>query len=118
MSFFDKNPSGRITTRIVNDTQNIQEFFTSVITAMVKDVFLLAGTIYFLVRLSPRLFTTSSFIFPIIAVAMILFRYFDLKVYREVRTNLAKVNAYLAEHISGMSVIKLFLAEDYKKKRI
>jgi ATP-binding cassette subfamily B multidrug efflux pump len=116
MSFFDKNPSGRITTRIVNDTQNIQEFFTSVITAMVKDVFLLAGTIYFLVRLSPRLFTTSSFIFPIIAVAMILFRYFDLKVYREVRTNLAKVNAYLAEHISGMSVIKLFLAEDYKRK--
>ncbi|KAF2958377.1 ABC transporter ATP-binding protein [Thermotoga sp. Ku-13t] len=116
MSFFDKNPSGRITTRIVNDTQNIQEFFTSVITAMVKDVFLLAGTIYFLIRLSPKLFATTSFVFPIIAAAMILFRYFDLKVYREVRTNLAKVNAYLAEHISGMGVIKLFLAEDYKRK--
>lgn len=116
MAFFDRNPSGRITTRIVNDTQNIQEFFTNVITAMVKDVFLLAGTIYFLIRLSSKLFMTSSFIFPIIAVAMILFRYFDLKVYREVRTNLAKVNAYLAEHISGMSVIKLFLAENYKRK--
>lgn len=116
MSFFDRNPSGRITTRIVNDTQNIQEFFTNVITAMVKDFFLLAGTIYFLIRLSSKLFTMSSFIFPIIAAAMILFRYFDLKVYREVRTNLAKVNAYLAEHISGMSVIKLFLAENYKRK--
>lgn len=116
MSFFDRNPSGRITTRIVNDTQNIQEFFTSVITAIVKDVFLLAGTIYFLIRLSPKLFATTSFVFPIIAAAMILFRYFDLKVYREVRTNLAKVNAYLAEHISGMGVIKLFLAEDYKRK--
>ncbi|WP_041077232.1 ABC transporter ATP-binding protein [Thermotoga caldifontis] len=116
MSFFDRNPSGRITTRIVNDTQNIQEFFTSVITAMVKDVFLLAGTIYFLIRLSPKLFATTSFVFPIIAAAMVLFRYFDLKVYREVRTNLAKVNAYLAEHISGMGVIKLFLAEDYKRK--
>ncbi len=116
MSFFDRNPSGRITTRIVNDTQNIQEFFTNVITAMVKDFFLLAGTIYFLIRLSSKLFTMSSFIFPIIAAAMILFRYFDLKVYREVRNNLAKVNAYLAEHISGMSVIKLFLAEDYKRK--
>ncbi|MEN3008719.1 ABC transporter ATP-binding protein [Pseudothermotoga sp.] len=116
MTFFDRNPSGRITTRIVNDTQNIQEFFTNVITSMVKDVFLLAGTIYFLIRLSSKLFTASSFIFPIIAAAMILFRYFDLKVYREVRTNLAKVNAYLAEHISGMSVIKLFLAENYKRK--
>ncbi|MFN4191113.1 MAG: ABC transporter ATP-binding protein [Pseudothermotoga sp.] len=116
MSFFDKNPSGRINTRIVNDTQNIQEFFSSVITSMVKDVFLLAGVIYFMLRISTRLFANVSFIFPIIVVAMVLFRYFDLKVYRQVRTNLARVNAYLAEHISGINVIKLFLSENYKAK--
>lgn len=116
MSFFDKNPSGRINTRIVNDTQNIQEFFSSVITSMVKDVFLLVGVIYFMLRISTRLFANVSFIFPIIVVAMVLFRYFDLKVYKEVRTNLARVNAYLAEHISGISVIKLFLSENYKAK--
>ncbi|HOK84061.1 MAG TPA: ABC transporter ATP-binding protein [Pseudothermotoga sp.] len=116
MSFFDKNPSGRINTRIVNDTQNIQEFFSSVITSMVKDVFLLAGVIYFMLKISTKLFVNVSFVFPIIVVAMVLFRYFDLKVYKEVRTNLARVNAYLAEHISGISVIKLFLAEDYKSK--
>lgn len=116
MSFFDKNPSGRINTRIVNDTQNIQEFFSSVITSMVKDVFLLAGVIYFMLRISTRLFANVSFIFPIIVVAMVLFRYFDLKVYKEVRTNLARVNAYLAEHISGINVIKLFLSENYKAK--
>lgn len=116
MSFFDKNPSGRINTRIVNDTQNIQEFFSSVITSMVKDVFLLAGVIYFMLKISTKLFVNVSFVFPIIVVAMVLFRYFDLKVYKEVRTNLARVNAYLAEHISGINVIKLFLAEDYKSK--
>ncbi len=116
MSFFDKNPSGRINTRIVNDTQNIQEFFSSVITSMVKDVFLLAGVIYFMLRISTRLFANVSFIFPIIVVAMVLFRYFDLRVYRQVRTNLARVNAYLAEHISGINVIKLFLSENYKAK--
>lgn len=116
MSFFDKNPSGRINTRIVNDTQNIQEFFSSVITSMVKDVFLLAGVIYFMLKISTRLFANVSFVFPIIVVAMVLFRYFDLKVYKEVRTNLARVNAYLAEHISGINVIKLFLAERYKAK--
>lgn len=116
MSFFDKNPSGRINTRIVNDTQNIQEFFSSVITSMVKDVFLLAGVIYFMLKISTRLFANVSFVFPIIVVAMVLFRYFDLKVYKEVRTNLARVNAYLAEHISGINVIKLFLAEHYKAK--
>ncbi|WP_041081690.1 ABC transporter ATP-binding protein [Thermotoga profunda] len=116
MSFFDKNPSGRINTRIVNDTQNIQEFFSSVITSMVKDIFLLAGVIYFMLKISTRLFANVSFVFPIIVVAMVLFRYFDLKVYKEVRTNLARVNAYLAEHISGINVIKLFLAEGYKAK--
>ncbi|WP_245530517.1 ABC transporter ATP-binding protein [Pseudothermotoga thermarum] len=116
MSFFDKNPSGRITTRIVNDTQNVQEFFSTVITAMVKDVFLLAGAVFFMYRLSQRLFTNVSFIFPMIVVSMVLFRYFDLKAYKEVRTNLARVNAYLAEHIAGMSVIKLFQAESYKSK--
>lgn len=116
MSFFDKNPSGRINTRIVNDTQNIQEFFSSVITSIVKDVFLLAGVIYFMLKISTRLFANVSFVFPIIVVAMVLFRYFDLKVYKEVRTNLARVNAYLAEHISGINVIKLFLAENYKAK--
>lgn len=116
MSFFDKNPSGRINTRIVNDTQNIQEFFSSVITSMVKDVFLLAGVIYFMLKISTRLFANVSFVFPIIVAAMVLFRYFDLKVYKEVRTNLARVNAYLAEHISGINVIKLFLAEDYKAR--
>ncbi len=116
MSFFDKNPSGRINTRIVNDTQNIQEFFSSVITSMVKDVFLLAGVIYFMLKISTRLFVNVSFVFPIIIAAMVLFRYFDLKVYKEVRTNLARVNAYLAEHISGINVIKLFLAEDYKAR--
>lgn len=116
MSFFDKNPSGRINTRIVNDTQNVQEFFSTVITAIVKDFFLLAGVIYFMLQISTRLFSNVSFIFPIIVGAMVLFRYFDLKVYREVRTNLARVNAYLAEHISGIGVIKLFMAEDYKSK--
>jgi ATP-binding cassette subfamily C protein len=114
MSFFDKNPSGRINTRIVNDTQNIQEFFSTVVTAMVKDVFLLAGVIFFMLRISYRLLANIGFMFPVIVLAIFLFRYFDLKVYRQVRTNLARVNAYLAEHISGMSVIKLFRAEKYK----
>ncbi len=116
MSFFDKNPSGRITTRLVNDTQNVQEFFSTVISAIVKDVFLLAGAVFFMYRISSRLFANVSFIFPIIVGTMVLFRYFDLKAYKEVRTNLARVNAYLAEHIAGMNVIKLFQAEDYKSK--
>ncbi|MBZ4650318.1 ABC transporter ATP-binding protein [Thermosipho africanus Ob7] len=116
MSFFDKHPSGQITTRIANDTQNIMEFFTSVITSIFNDVFLLTGVIIMMLRVSPRLFANISFVFPVLIVSMILFRYFDLKAYRAVRTNISKVNAYLAEHIAGMPVVKLFNAEDFERK--
>ena len=116
MSFFDKNPSGRITTRIVNDTQNVQEFFTTVVTSIIKDIFLLGGIIISLIQLSKILFIHLSYIFPIVIVSMILFRYFDRKVYRMVRTNLARINAFLAEHIAGVSVVKIFNAEEQKKR--
>ncbi|WP_126992207.1 ABC transporter ATP-binding protein [Thermosipho globiformans] len=116
MSYFDKHPSGQITTRIANDTQNIMEFFTSVITSIFNDVFLLTGVIIMMLRVSLRLFANISFVFPVLIVSMILFRYFDLKAYRAVRTNISKVNAYLAEHIAGMPVVKLFNAEDFERK--
>ncbi|ODN29724.1 ABC transporter ATP-binding protein [Fervidobacterium thailandense] len=116
MSFFDKHPSGQITTRITSDTQNVQEFFTSVITSIVNDVFLLTGVIVMMWRISSRLFLDIAFIFPLIIIAMGVFRYFDIRAYRAVRTGIAKINAYIAENLAGMPVIKLFNAEDFKRK--
>ncbi|MDK2886289.1 MAG: ATP-binding cassette, subfamily multidrug efflux pump [Thermosipho sp. (in: thermotogales)] len=116
MSFFDKHPSGQITTRIANDTQNVMEFFTSVITSIINDVFLLVGVIFMMLKVNTNLFISISFIFPVLTIAILLFRYFDLKAYRAVRTNISRVNAYLAEHIAGMPVVKLFNAENFERK--
>uniref|UniRef100_A0A7V4KD15 ABC transporter ATP-binding protein n=1 Tax=Fervidobacterium pennivorans TaxID=93466 RepID=A0A7V4KD15_FERPE len=116
MSFFDRHPSGQITTRITSDTQNVQEFFTSVITSIVNDVFLLAGVIIMMWRISSRLFLDIIYIFPVIILAMVVFRFFDIRAYRAVRTNIARINAYIAENLAGMPVIKLFNAEDFKRK--
>jgi ATP-binding cassette subfamily C protein len=116
MSFFDKHPSGQITTRIANDTQNVMEFFTSVITSIINDVFLLAGVIFMMLKVSKSLFVSISFVFPVLIAAILIFRYFDLKAYRAVRTNISRVNAYLAEHIAGMPIVKLFNAEDFERK--
>ncbi|MCD6105288.1 MAG: ABC transporter ATP-binding protein [Thermosipho sp. (in: Bacteria)] len=116
MSFFDKHPSGQITTRIANDTQNVMEFFTSVITSIINDVFLLAGVIFMMLKVSTSLFVNISFVFPVLIAAILIFRYFDLKAYRAVRTNISRVNAYLAEHIAGMPIVKLFNAEDFERK--
>lgn len=115
MSFFDRHPSGQITTRITSDTQNIQEFFTSVITSIVNDVFLLAGVIIMMWSISSRLFLDIAYIFPIIVIAMAVFRYFDIRAYRAVRAGVAKINAYIAENLAGMPVTKLFNAEDFKR---
>lgn len=115
MSFFDRHPSGQLTTRITSDTQNVQEFFTSVITSIVNDVFLLAGVIFVMWRMSSKLFLNIVYVFPLIIIAMAIFRYFDIRAYRAVRTGISKINAYIAENLAGMPVTKLFNAEGYKR---
>lgn len=67
-------------------------------------------------RISSRLFLDIIYIFPVIIVAMVVFRYFDIRAYRAVRSNIARINAYIAENLAGMPVIKLFNAENYKRK--
>ena len=116
MRFFDINPSGRLATRVANDTENLAEFFTSVITSMVKDVLLLGGIIIIMLNLSTYLGLITVAILPVIAGAIFVFRYFDRVAYRKVRTRLAIINAFLAEHISGMSITQLFNQEERKKK--
>ncbi len=116
MRFFDTNPSGRLATRVANDTQNLSEFFTTVITSIVKDVLLLIGISAIMLHLSLYLGSITLMILPLIAVAILVFRYFDRIAYRKVRTRLAIINAFLAEHISGMSVIQIFNRQRKKRK--
>ncbi len=115
MSFFDKTHSGVITTRITNDTQNLMEFFTTVITSMVKDIFLLAGIIYMLLRLSSELFGHLSPILVAVVVATVVFRRYARALYRKIRSSIAKINSFLAEHIAGMDVVQAFEVRDLKR---
>ena len=114
LRFYDHNPSGRIVTRITNDTENLNEFFTTAVTSILKDILLLVGIIGFMFFLSRKLTGYAMIVLPIIVLATTLFRFFDRKAYRKVRTRLARINAFLAEHLSGMSVIQLFNREKSK----
>ncbi|RKX50196.1 MAG: ABC transporter ATP-binding protein, partial [Thermotogae bacterium] len=116
MRYFDTTPSGRLSTRVANDTKNLAEFFSSVITSLVKDVFLLVGIVVVMLKMSIYLGTISLLILPLILVSTLVFRYFDRIAYRKVRTRLAIINAFLAEHISGMSVIQIFNQEKRKAR--
>ncbi len=116
MKFYDQNPTGRIVTRVTNDTENLNEFFTTAITSLIKDVLMLAGIIVFMIIISPKLTGYAMIIVPFIVLATVLFRIFARKAFRKVRTRLARINAFMAEHISGMSVIQLFNREKAKRK--
>lgn len=116
LKFFDHNPTGRTVTRVTNDTENLNEFFTTAITSILKDILLIVGIIFFMFYMSKQLTAYSMLILPVIVVATWLFRFFDRKAYRKVRTRLARINAFLAEHLSGMSVIQLFNRESAKQK--
>lgn len=113
-SFFTKTPTGKITTRIVNDTQNLSDFFTDVLTSLTQDVAILIGVVILMFTLNVRLTMYSVIMFPIVIVAVYIFRIFDRKAYDKVRTRVSALNAYLSENISGSMVTKLFNKEDKK----
>lgn len=114
--FFTKNPTGKITTRIVNDTQNLSEFFSEVLSSLLKDIAILIGVVVIIFTLDVRLSLYTIITFPIVLVSVYLFRIFDRKAYDRVRTRISVVNSYLAENIAGSSVTTLFNQEKRKKK--
>lgn len=116
MSYFDKTHSGVVTTRITNDTQNLMEFFVTVFTSLVKDVFLIAGIFFMLVKLSIYLLGTLSPVMLLVVVVTVVFRKYARQIYNTIRTNIAKINAFLAEHIAGMTVIQAFEVREVKRR--
>ena len=116
MSYFDKTHSGVVTTRITNDTQNLMEFFVTVFTSLVKDVFLIAGIFFMLVKLSIYLLGTLSPVMLLVVVVTVVFRKYARQIYNTIRTNIAKINAFLAEHIDGMTVIQAFEVREVKRR--
>ena len=116
MGYFDKTHSGVITTRITNDTQNLMEFFTTVITSIVKDVFLIAGIVFMLIRLSSELLLRVSPVMLGVVLATVVFRRYARRIYNRIRSSIARINSFLAEHIAGMDVVQAFEVRDVKRK--
>jgi ATP-binding cassette subfamily B multidrug efflux pump len=112
MSFFDKNPVGRLVTRLTNDIEVLNDMFSSGIVMVFADIFTIAGIVFFMFSQSWQLTLISlSVIIPLI-YATAVFRKKVRIAYRDVRTLVAKMNAYLQEHISGILVVKIFGKEE------
>jgi ATP-binding cassette, subfamily B, multidrug efflux pump len=109
--FFDRNPVGRLVTRATNDIENLNEMFKSVLITVFKDVFLLLGIIVVLVHLNWRLALISFILMPFVFGLALFFSRQAREAFREIRKNIAAINAFLQERISGIRIIQLFVQE-------
>ncbi len=111
LAFFDRNPVGRLVTRVTSDVAALQEVFTSGVVAIFGDLFTLTGIVIVLLTLNWQLALVTFTVLPLLITATFLFRRKVRDNYRHVRYLIARINAFLQENISGMAVVQLFNRE-------
>ena len=111
IGFYDKNPVGRLVTRVTSDVDALNEMFTSGVVSIFEDVFVLAGITAIMLRMNWKLALITLAVLPLIAYATKIFRDKVRDSYRRIRTAIARINAYMQEHVSGMVVLQLFNRE-------
>ena len=117
VSFFDKNPVGRLVTRLTNDIQNVHEMFTSVLVNLFKDILLLIGIIILLLYLNRELALISFSVLPLIFMTTLFFSRQARDAFREIRSKIAQMNSYFHENFSGIKVVQLFQREEENGRR-
>jgi ATP-binding cassette, subfamily B, multidrug efflux pump len=111
LQFYDRNPVGRLMTRVTTDVDVINDMFTSGVVSIFGDVFTLAGIMIVLVTMDWRLALVTFAVLPLIVLVTQWFRRNVRESYRTVRAWVARINAFLQEHITGMSTVQLFRRE-------
>jgi len=117
VTFFDRNPVGRLVTRVTNDVESLNELFTSGVVAGLGDLFTLGAITVLMVLVDWRMAIAAYLVVPGILWVSAVFRRRVRESYREIRTKLARINAFLQERIAGMRVVQLFGREDHEARR-
>jgi ATP-binding cassette subfamily B protein len=111
IGFFDKNPIGRLVTRVTNDVNVLNEMFSSGLVAVFGDIITLIGIVIALLYYNWQLALLTFIALPLLIVATAVFRRKVREIYRQVRIRLARLNAFVQEHVNGMTIIQLFSRE-------
>jgi ATP-binding cassette subfamily B protein len=111
MSYFDRNPVGRLVTRMTTDVDVLQEMFSSGVVTLAADFIMVAWIVGIMFYLDVDLALVSLALIPPMALAINFFRVKARRTYRQIRERIARINAYLGEAIAGMAVIQLFARE-------
>lgn len=111
IGFYDKNPVGRLVTRVTTDVDALNDMFTSGVVSIFEDIFVLAGILAIMLAVNWKLALITFSVLPFIAYATKIFRDRVRDSYRRIRVAIARINAHLQEHVSGMVVLQLFNRE-------
>jgi ATP-binding cassette subfamily B protein len=117
LSFYDKNPVGRLMTRVTTDVDVINDLFTSGVVAAFGDMFMLLGIMLVMLKMEWRLALITFSVLPLIVAVAQWFRRNVRESYRKVRAWIARINAFLNEHINGMPTVQLFRREAFNFAR-
>jgi ATP-binding cassette subfamily B protein len=111
MSYFDRNPVGRLMTRVTTDVDALNDLFAAGVVTMINDFFLLVVMAGLLFKIDSKLAVDALAVLPFILLVTMVFRKFVRDANRRIRTAIARINSFLQEYISGMAVVQLFNRE-------
>lgn len=110
-AYFDRHPVGRLMTRVTSDVETLNELFSSGVVTVFGDLFTLTAIVVLMLVVDWRLALVAFAVIPLMLLAAITFRRFVRESFRDIRARLARLNAFLQEHLSGMRVVQLFARE-------
>ncbi|OXM87085.1 ABC transporter ATP-binding protein [Paenibacillus rigui] len=112
MSYFDRNPVGRLVVRVTQDTESLNQLYSQVVVNLVKDVIVLIGIVIIMLQMSPRLALLSFAVLPFLAALTFWYRSVIRHAQRVSRIILSRLNSFLAENLSGIRITQLFIREE------
>lgn len=114
LSFFNVTPVGKLVTRVSNDTEAVNELFTTILVKLFKNSVKIVGYAVVMLSRNVRMALVSFALLPIVTVLTFFFRYMSRKAYQITRNKITELNTFLSEHISGMRLIQIFAREEQK----
>ena len=116
LSFFDKNPVGRLVTRVSNDTANLNEMFTEVLVGFIRDFILIIAIVIVMLHLNWRLALISLISIPLLLLATNIYKRSAQKAFQQARVKLAALNSSIQENITGMKIVQIFNRQEGRFK--
>ena len=114
LSFFNTTPVGKLVTRVSNDTEAVNELFSTILVKLFKNVVKIIGYVAVMLSINVKMAGISFLLLPLVAILTFVFRHLSRKAYQITRNKITELNTFLSEHISGMKLIQIFAREKEK----